>query len=160
MNIQFKPINWRLLLLHFLAVPFLIIGAQQLERIRWIPIVTVYQQRGVMGLQQLNMGIAEMITGMLAGPLYAWAWSLVGGCLLSMLVVWQRQESKLIPVLLFGLATVSSWTHYYESEPVVHVLAYLRGSFPTWSMSTRFGLGGALLCLGLLPFIFTWQRPA
>ncbi|NVO86217.1 universal stress protein [Hymenobacter terrestris] len=53
---------------------------------------------------------------MLTGPLYAWFVAVLLGCALSALVVrWQR-ESAFVPLLLFGLAIVTSWTHYYESE--------------------------------------------
>lgn len=101
-----------------------------------------------------------VITSMQAGPLYAWGAAILLGCCLSALVVWHRGESRLLPVLLLGAALVSSWTHYYQSQPINRLLAYLRWPLEAWPVEVRLAVvGGALVLLGLLPFLLTWRRP-
>jgi hypothetical protein len=78
---------------------------------------------------------------------------------LSALVVRRQQESAVVPVLLFGLAIVTSWTHYYESEVVLQSLSFLLGWFAYGSRQTHLGLvGGIFILLGLVPFLWTWPR--
>ncbi|MBT9393265.1 hypothetical protein KLP40_08825 [Hymenobacter sp. NST-14] len=163
MLIQLPRINWRLLLLHFLSIPLLILGARQLALIPYAEIITLYQKRGMQAIQDSPQGqalTAADITGLMTDPLYAWFLAILTGCMLSALVVWHRRESKLLPVALFVLAVITSWTHYYESEAVKSGLAFLRWAFETWPLATRLGIvGSGLLILGCLPFLLTWRRP-
>lgn len=163
MPIQLPRINWRLLLLHFLSIPFFIIGAQQWALAPYVEIITLYQQEGMQAIQNSSQGhalIVKNLPGLIADPLYAWFLAILAGCALSALVVWHRRESKLLPVALFILAIVTSRTHYYESEAVKSGLAYLRWPFEAWPLATRLGIvGSGLLLLGCLPFLFTWRRP-
>lgn len=162
MPIRLPRINWRLLLLHFLSIPLLILGARQLALIRYAGIMELWAKGGVQAVIDSPSGLrAEDIAGLIGDPLYAWFLAILAGCILSALVVWHRRESKLLPVALFVLATVTSWTHYYESEAVKSGLAYLRSPFEAWPLAIRLGiLGSGLLILGCLPFLLTWRRPA
>lgn len=156
-----KRVNWQLLLLHFLAIPCLILGVQQLQTIRWVPVIQVFQKSGLEGIQKQfpSLSMGEMIAGITMGPLYSWALAVLLGCLLSTVIVWRRQESWLIPMLLFGLTTISSWTHYYESKAVYNALAHMRLFFQAWPLETQLSIvGSTLLIIGLLPFIFTWKN--
>ena len=162
MALAFNRINWQLLLIHLLAVPFLILGGQQLQLIRWLPMMDAYQANGIAGMQQESgaAGLSETVLLMQSGPLSAWILAILVGCLLSTLVIWHRRESKLIPVLLFGVAIVTSWTQYYESMTTRNGLRFLRGLFAQWSAETQLLLvGSTLILIGLLPFILTWKRP-
>lgn len=163
MAIRFKSINWRLLLLHFLSIPLLILGARQLALIPYAELITLYQKGGVQALenspQNQTFTVAD-IGGLIVNPIYAGFLAILTGCMLSALVVWHRRESKLLPVALFILAIVTSWTHYYESEAVKSGLAFLRWPFEAWPLATRLGIvGSGLLILGCLPFLLTWRRP-
>lgn len=161
MGLVVKRINWKLLLIHFLAIPCFIVGAQLLERIRWVPLRQAYQNGGLAGFRQANApeDLSATISAMLTGPLYAWFVAVLLGCALSALVVrWQR-ESAVIPLLLFGLAIVTSWTHYYESEVVLQGLSSLLALFTYGSRQTHLGLvGGTFILLGLVPFLLTVTR--
>jgi hypothetical protein len=156
-----KKINWSLLGLHALAIPFLILGARQLQAIRWQAIARVYQQSGLAGLQQHypTWKASDMLASMFMGPLYAWGLAVLLGCVLSAGVVWQRRESWLIPLGILCLSIVSSWSHYYESAVVNSALAWLRWPLEAYSAESRLGFaGGLLVIVGLLPFLFTWER--
>lgn len=162
MNFFFKRINGYLLIVHFLAIPCFILGSQLLEKIRWIPISEAYRTGGDDGLIQAMGGAGELgatLTRMYSGPLYAWLAAVLIGCVLSALVVHHRREHRAIPAVLFGLAIVTSWTHYYESQPVKQGLSYLLHLFPNVSYQIQLCLvGGLLLVLGLVPFLLTWSR--
>jgi hypothetical protein len=156
-----QHLNWPVLAQHVLAIPFLIIGAQQLQAIRWIAMAQVYEQRGPTGFQQYypTLNMADWISAMLIGPLYAWALAVLLGCLLSAGIVWQRRESWLIPMLVVGLSVVSSWTHYYESAFVKSLLVWVRWPVEALSAESRLGFAGGLLVLtGLLLFWLSWKR--
>ena len=157
----FKRINWQLLLIHFLAIPCFILGGQQLQLIRWLPMMDAYQTNGIAGMQQQSgaEGLGETVSQMWTGPLYAWGLAILIGCVLSALVVWHRRESKLILMLLFGLAIVTSWTHYYESAATRSGLRFLHGLFAHWSAEIQLLLvGSSLILIGLLPFALTWKK--
>lgn len=162
MGFAFKRLNGRLLLVHFLAIPCFILGGQLVERIRWVPLRQAYQTHGLAGAQQVSgMAPSEIILQLWWGPACAWLGAILLGCLLSGLVVWRLRESAALPLLLFGLAVVTSWTRYYD-EPgrVMHGLSYLLGLFPHASRQTQLGLvGGTLLVLGMVPFLLTWPHP-
>jgi hypothetical protein len=164
MAFSFKRINGPLLLVHFLAIPCFIIGSQLLEKIRWIPMREAYRTGGDDELIQAMAGAGELsgtLARMYSGPLYAWLAAIVLGCVLSALVVHHRRENWALPAVLFGLAIVTSWTHYYESQPVKHGLSYLLHLVARVSYQTQLCLvGGMLLVLGLVPFLLTWSRPA
>ncbi|MBF9239883.1 hypothetical protein I2I05_21000 [Hymenobacter sp. BT683] len=162
MGFAFKRLNGPLLLVHFLAVPCFILGGQLLERIRWVPLRQAFQTHGLAGAHQVSgMTASEMILQLHLGPTYAWLGAILLGCLLSGLVVWRRRESAAIPLLLFGLAVVTSWTHYYnEPGRVMQGLSNLLALFPHASRQSQLGLvGSALLVLGVVPFLLTWPRP-
>jgi hypothetical protein len=161
MALAFNRINWQLLSIHFLAVPCFILGGQQLQLTRWVPMMEAYQSSGVAGMQQESgvEGLSGILSQMWTGPLYAWALAVLAGCLLSALVVWRRRESRLIPVLMFGLAIVTSWTHYYESATTRKGVHFLRGLFAHYSWEAQLLLvGSTLILIGLLPFLLTWKR--
>jgi len=156
-----QPLNWPLLAWHVLAIPFLIVGAQQLQAIRWIAMAQVYEQRGLAGFQQYypTLNMAGWVSAMWMGPLYAWALALSLGCLLSAGIVWQRRESWLIPGLVLGLSVVSSWTHYYESAFVKAALVWVRWPVEALAAESRLGFAGGILVLaGLLLFWLSWKR--
>jgi hypothetical protein len=156
-----KNINWPLLAWHVLAIPFLILGAQQLQAIRWLAMAQVYEQRGSTGLQQHypTLDIGGWVSEMWLGPLYAWALAVSLGCLLSASIVWQRRQSRLIPLLVLGLSVVSSWTHYYESVAVKSLLVWVRWPLEALPAESRLGFAGGLLILtGLLIFLFSWRK--
>ncbi|TYZ12582.1 hypothetical protein FY528_04600 [Hymenobacter lutimineralis] len=161
MPIRLKPINWRLLLLHLLSIPLLILGARQLALAPYAEMITLYQKGGTRAIKDSPQVFnAADIGGLIADPIYAWFLAILAGCALSALVVWHRRESKLLPVALFILSIVTSWTHYDESEAAQSGLAYLQWPFKAWPLATRLGIVGAgLLVLGCLPFLFTWRRP-
>lgn len=160
MGLVVKRINWQLLLIHFLAIPCFILGAQLLERIRWVALRQAYQDGSLAGFQaNAPADVSATISAMLAGPLYAWFIAVLLGCALSALVVRRQRESAVVPVLLFGLAIVTSWTHYYESKVMLQGLSSLLGLFPYGSRQTHLGLvGGTFILLGLVPFLLTWTR--
>lgn len=161
MGLVVKRINWQLLLIHFLAIPCFILGAQLLERIRWVRLRQAYQDAGLAGFAQANApeDVSATISAMLTGPLYAWFVAILLGCALSALVVRRQRERAVIPVLLFGLAIVTSWTHYYESKVVLQGLSSLLGFFPYGSRQTHLGLVGiTFILLGLVPFLLTSTR--
>lgn len=161
MPIQLSHINWRLLLLHFLAMPLLILGAREWALVPYAEIITLYKQGGMQAVVDSSQGLpVEAIAGIMTHPLYAWALAILTGCMLSALVVWHRRESKLLPILLFVLAIASSRTQYDKSEAVMTGLAFLRWPFEAWPLAIRFGVvGSVLLILGCLPFLLTWRRP-
>lgn len=163
MTFRLNHINWRLLLLHFLSIPLLILGAREWALVPYAEIITLYQQGGTQAIQDSPQGqalTAVDIGGLIVNPIYAWLLAILAGCALSALVVWHRRESKLLPVALFVLAIVTSWTHYYKSEAVKSGLAYLRWPFEAWPLATQLGIvGSGLLILGCLPFLLTWRRP-
>ncbi|MBC6697168.1 hypothetical protein [Hymenobacter sp. BT190] len=161
MPIQLSRINWRLLFLHFLSISLFILGARQLALIPYAELLTLYERGGMRALENSPQVFrATDIGGLIAAPLYAWFLAILGGCMLSALVVWHRRESKLLPVALFVLAILTSRTHCYEIEVVKSGLAYLRSPFEVWPLATRLGIvGSVLLLVGCLPFLFTWRRP-
>lgn len=161
MSSQLSRINWRLLLLHFLSMPLLILGARQLALVPYAEMIILYQKGGIQAMKDSpQVFTAADIGGLIADPLYAWFLAILAGCALSALVVWHRRESKLLPIALFVLAIVTSWTHYYEREAVKSGLAFLRWPFEAWPLATRLGIvGSGLLILGCLPFLLTWRRP-
>lgn len=163
MSFRFLRINWHFLFLHFLSVPLFILGARQLALIPYARILQLYQQGGIKAIQESNQShrvTSEFISGLIASPLYAWFLAILASCALSALVVWHRRESKLLPVALFVLAIVTSWTHYYESKAALKGMAFLRWPLEAWPLATRLGIvGPVLLMIGCLPFLLTWQRP-
>ena len=162
MGSAFKRINWPLLLIHFLAILCFIVGGQLLERIRWVPLRQAYQTSGLEGFRQVS-GTTDMggtLSAMWLGPLYAWLAAVLLGCALSALVMRRRGEGVAVPLLLFGLAIVTSWTHYYESKTVLQGLSPLLDLFAHGSRQTQLGIvGSAFVLLGLLPFLLTGARP-
>ncbi|MCR5888299.1 hypothetical protein LRS06_11085 [Hymenobacter sp. J193] len=161
MPIRLKPINWRLLALHLLGIPFLVLGARQVATIPYTEIIELYRMGGMKAIFDAPLShLAEEINGLLVSQVYSWFLAILASCVFSALVVWHRRESKLLPVALFGLAILTSWTHYDESMAVKRGLAFLQWPFEAWPLATRLGIvGSALLMLGFLPFLFTWQRP-
>jgi len=148
-----KPINWRLLARHLLAIPCLLLGARQLQAIRTADIVQAYQQHGMQGLSDMphQYTIEEMTFKLQSEPLYAGFVAMMLGCLLSALMVWRQRESLLIPVLLLAAAFLSSRTHYYKSEVVRTGLTLLRWPLESWPLVVRLAVvGGALMAVGLL----------
>jgi hypothetical protein len=161
MGLAIKRINWQLLLVHFLAIPFFILGARLLEGIRWVPLRQAYQTGGIEAFRQANApeDLGATISAMLTGPLYAWFVAILLGCVLSALVVRRQRESAAIPVLLFVLAYVTSRTQYYESKVVLQGVSSLLGWFTYGSRQTHLGVvGGIFILLGLVPFMVTWNR--
>jgi len=161
MGPAFKRINWPLLLIHFLAIPCFILGGQLLERIRWVPLRQAYQTSGLEGFRQANgTDLSGTLSAMWLGPLYAWGAAVLLACALSVLVMRRRREGVAVPLLLFGLAVVTSRTHYYESKAVLQGLSSLLDVFAHVSRQTQLGIvGGAFVLLGLLPFLLTGARP-
>lgn len=161
MPIQLSRINWRLLLLHFLSISLFILGAREWALAPYAEIITLYQQGGMQAIPDSPQVLTTAdIGGLIADPIYASLLAILVGCILSALVVWHRRESKLLPIALFILAIVTSWTHYYKNEAVKSGLAYLRWPFEAWPLATRLGIvGSGLLLLGCLPFLLTWRRP-
>ena len=156
-----RNINWSLLGWQVLAICFLILGAQQLQAIRWVAMAHVYQQQGLAGVQQHypTLTLGAWLNEIWMGSLYAWALAIGLGCVLSAGIVWQRRESWLIPVLVFGLSVISSWTHYYESAPVKSLLGWLRWPVEALSAERRLGFAGGLLVLtGLLIFWLSGRK--
>jgi hypothetical protein len=156
-----KNINWPLLAWHVLAIPFLILGAQQLQAIRWLAMAQVYHERGLAGFQQHypTLDIPVWLGEMSMGPLYAWALAVGLGCLLSASIVWLRRESWAIPLLVLGVSVVSSWTHYYESAAVKSLLVWVRWPVEALSAESRLGFAGGILILtGLIIFLLTWRK--
>ncbi|WP_426493354.1 hypothetical protein [Hymenobacter sp. 102] len=158
---HFRPINWRLLLLHFLATFLLIMGARQLYVIPYVSFLEVYQRDGIEAMQKASgQSIGQLTFDLVAAPLYARFAAVLISCLLSALVVWHRRESKLIPVLLFVSTIISGRTGYEKSSYVHTALAFLRS--PLEAEPKELGLavvGGILILLGLLLFLLTWRRP-
>ncbi|MDF7812937.1 hypothetical protein [Hymenobacter sp. YC55] len=151
-----KPIHWRLFTMHLLAVPFLIIGGQQLQAVQLAGVVDVYQQGGMKALSDYPLLLPELITRVYTGPLYTWALAVLVACFGSALVVWRRRESWLIPLLLFAVAISSSWTHYYNSKLMNTVMAFLRWPFESLPMPVRLGIvGTALTTIGIS--LLLWQ---
>ncbi|MDB5270890.1 MAG: hypothetical protein JWP58_3930 [Hymenobacter sp.] len=158
----FKRINWPLLFIHFLAIPCFILGGQLLERIRWVPLRQAYQTGGLEGFRQASgtTDLAGTLSAIQLGPLYAWLAAVLLGCSLSALVMWRRREGVAVPLLLFGLAVVTSRTHYYKSKAVLQGLSSLLDVFAHSSRQTQLGIvGSAFVLLGLLPFLLTWAPP-
>lgn len=153
MAFQFKPVNWRLLAQHLLAIPFLVVGARQLQLVKSAAWLELYVHDKAQAMQKVppSFGNAEFIAWLSVGPLVVWFLAIVLGCALSALVVWRRRESWLIPIGLFFLAIVTSWTRYYESKAVLGSLAFLRLLFEAWPLEVQLGIvGGALIAVGLL----------
>ncbi|RSK46228.1 hypothetical protein [Hymenobacter perfusus] len=161
MTFRLSRINWRLLLLHFLSVPLLILSARQLALIPYAEILELYEQEGMQAVIDSPRGLkSEDLAGLILDPLYAVLLAILVSCVFSALVVWHRRESKLLPIALFMFAIVTSWTHYYKSEAVKSGLAYLQWPFEAWPLATCLGIvGSGLLILGCLPFLLTWRRP-
>ena len=114
--------------------------------------------RGV-SLSERPQDLGVTVSAMLSGPLYAWGVAVLLGCALSTLVVRRQRQRAAVPVLLFGLATVTSWTHYYESKVVLQALSVLLGWFAYGARQTHLGVvGGMFILLGLVPFMVTWNR--
>lgn len=156
---QLKRINWVLLTYHFLANLLLVIGAQQLQLVRWVPLMQAYQQRGVEGGAQQSDNMGATLAALWIGPLYALVIAVVVGCLLSSIVVVHWRESRLIPPIVFVLSIVVSWTRYYKSEFVTSGLALLRWPFEAWSLEVRLVIAGSLLiAVGLLLFFLTKNK--
>jgi hypothetical protein len=65
-----KRINWGLLACHFLAIPFLVIDAQQLQLVRWVPFLKAYQKQGIKGAAQQSGNMAETVAALWMGPNY------------------------------------------------------------------------------------------
>lgn len=154
-----KRINWKLLACHFLAIPFLVIGAQQLQLIRWVPLLKAYQKQGVEGVAQQSGSMAETVAALWMGSTYALVLAVVAGCVLSGIIIGYRSESWLIPVFLFLLGITSSWTRYYKSEFVTNGLALMRWPFEVWSLETRLAIIGSLLsAVGLALLLLTKNK--
>jgi len=148
-----KPINWRLLARHVLAIPCLLLGARQLQAIRTADIVQAYQEHGMQGLRNMphQYTLEEMTFKLQSEPLYAGFVAMMLGCLLSALVVWRQRESFLIPLLLLAAAFLSSRTHYYKSEVVRTGLTLLRWPLESWPLAARLAVvGGSLVTVGVL----------
>ena len=139
-----KPINWSLLAWQVLAIACFILGAQQVQLIRWIAMAQFYQQHGVAGFQQHypTVSIGAWLSAMWMGPLYAWALAVSLGCVLSTVISWQRRESRLLPVLVFGLTVVSSWTHYDDSALVKSGLVWVRWPVEALPAESRLAFAG------------------
>lgn len=160
MSLRLKRVNWSLLACHFLAIPFLLLGAQQLQLIRWAPLMRTYQKQGVEGVLQQQSDKAKFIAELWMGPGYALILAVLVGCIFSAIVVRYRRESWLIPLFLLVLGITSSWTRYYESKPVSYGLALLRWPFENYSIEVRFAVVGSILVAsGLLPFLLTGGKP-
>lgn len=157
-----KRMNWCMLAIQSIALPFLTLGLQQLQLIRWVSFIQAYNRHGFEGIRQVlppEMSGAELITGIVVGPHYAAASALLMGCLFSTLVVWRRQESKLLPLLLLGVAILLSRTGYARSTVVLKILAGLRWPFEQWPVEVRLGLVGCTLVgVGTGLFWLTWKR--
>jgi hypothetical protein len=132
-----------------------------LERIRWVPLRQAYQTSGLEGFRQASgtTDLGGTLSAMWLGPLCAWLAAVLLGGALSALVMRRRREGVAVPLLLFGLAVVTSRTHFYESKAVLQGLSSLLDLFAHGSRQTQLGIvGGAFVLLGLLPFLLTGTR--
>lgn len=156
---QLKRVNWGLLAYHLLAILLLVIGTQQLQLVRWVPLMQAYQQQGIEGVAQRSDNMGATLAALWMGPLYALVVAVIVGCLLSSIVVVHQRASRLIPPILFVLSIVASWTRYYKSRFVTEVLALLRWPLEALPLEVRLAIvGSGLIIIGFLVFWLTKKK--
>ncbi|TYZ12583.1 hypothetical protein FY528_04605 [Hymenobacter lutimineralis] len=159
---RLKPINWRLLGLHLLGIPFMALGMQELFLIRQVWLIRLGLRYGDDAWKHIpaNYLQAETVNDILMWQLSANPVGILLGCLLLSIIVWRRRESWLLPVLLFVGGILLNWSQLYSLSYLHNLLIILRGSIEAANIHYRLAILGAFLVLiGMLPFLFTWQRP-
>jgi hypothetical protein len=168
MAFRLKRINWRLLGLHLLSLPMLVLGMQKLFLIRHIDFarsVTELKARyGKNYLAHLTLPVgydssAQLILELEMRDAIAILLALLIACTLSGIVAWRRQESLLLPLLLFLGHFLYNVSGFY-AEPIVRTtVSFLHGSLLAPNAKLRLAIAGVLLLVvGLLPFLFSWRK--
>ena len=160
---RFKRINWRLLALHFLGMPFLVLGAQQLALIRYVGVMKLHLRYGRDAWQHLSLlerqGIPMLIVELQLFNAVAALTAILTACMLSGLIAWRREESRLFPLLLFVGHFLLGCTHIYDTAVVKAFLGFLRGPFKGENIKYRLALAGStFIIIGLLLFLSTWRQ--
>ncbi|MBD2714255.1 hypothetical protein KBK19_04325 [Microvirga sp. STR05] len=163
MAIHLNPINWRLLALHLLGIPFLVLGMQELFLIRHVWFIQLALRYGTANVgQHIPAGYsgAQLISELyLREPLAAFV-AIVLACVLLSSIVWRRRESWLLPLLLFVGGVVLNWSQLYSLSFVQNLPKVLHGSLEAPTAQYRLAVVGLLLlAIGLLPFLYTWRKP-
>ncbi|WP_303310072.1 hypothetical protein [Hymenobacter sp. BT730] len=169
MAIRLKPITWRLLALHMISVPFLVLGMQQLFLIQYIDLVqrltelqTHYGQEYAahFSLPPGFDSFAQLILELELRDAKATFLALLIACTLSGIVVWHRRESLLIPLMLFLSQPLVFGLSGFYKEPVVTTainLLYSISSNPVGKLQLAV-VGSLLFIVGVLPFCITWRK--
>jgi hypothetical protein len=169
MAFRLRRINWRLLGLHLLSLPFLVLGMQQLFLIRHIEILRYFielrTRYGEDFITHLTLpagyeSSAQLIMELTMRDATAIIPALLIACSLCGVVAWRRRESLLLPLLLFLGHFLYNVSGFYTEPAVKALLHFLRG-YPLTDYHAKWRLaivGMALLVLGLLPFYFSWKK--
>jgi hypothetical protein len=169
MAFRLKRINWRLLGLHLLSLPFLVLGMQQLFLIRHIDFVrsaTELKTRyGKDYLAHLTLPVgynssAQLILELEMRDAIAILLALLVACTLSGIIAWRRRESLLLPLLLFLGHFLYNVSGFYTEPAAKATIGFLHGgSLLDPNPKLRLAIAGfILLMVGLLPFFFSWKR--
>lgn len=169
MAFRLKRINWRLLGLHLLSLPFLVLGMQQLFLIRHLDYaISITKLRTLSGRDFIThftlpagyQSIAQLVFEMEMRDGLAILVALIIACILSGLIAWRRRESLLLPLLLFLGHFLYNLSGFYTEPAVKSTIGFLHGSLLAPNAKMRLAITGViLLVVGLLPFFFSWRRP-
>jgi hypothetical protein len=166
---RLRRINWRLLGLHLLSLPFLVLGMQQLFLIWHIDYaIAITEARARFGddflihfaLPAGYKSVLELVLAMQMRDGMAILVALLIACILSGLIAWRRRESLLLPLLLFLGHFLYNISGLYAEPAVKSIVGFLHsGSLLAPNAKLRLATAGTLLLIvGLLPFFFSWQK--
>ncbi|RPD49734.1 hypothetical protein DNI29_02740 [Hymenobacter sediminis] len=165
MAFRLKRINWRLLGLHLLSVPFIVLGLRQLLFIRHVKIVRLRLLYGDEFWRHIDLKATNSTLSSLVSELYlfkplAFLFAILIACSLLGLIAWRRRESLLLPFLLFVGGVLLNWTGLYSTPFVLGFQRLLTGDAMAASIYYRLAISGSLLVLiGMFPLLYTWRRP-